>query len=327
MRKRGWAIARLLISLGLLAFVLRSIGVQRIGRVLLQAEAGPLVVALVLFIAGVVVRAVRWRALLVALDLDVPLGRLVYLYFLGMFFNMFLPTGFGGDVVRVMELSQEAQPALVTGTVIVDRLTGLLVLFAMALVALPFTIGLLPFGVWLTISVVAASGLLVGVLVLQGRWLRKATRWLPGPLSLTGEGMLARVYDAVTACGWQAVGMALLISLIFNTLLVLVNYLVARAVGMDLSLAYFFVFVPLLSLTLMLPISLGGLGVREGVAVLLFTQVGVDEAVAVAYSLGVYAIGRLTGLIGGLLFVIESVGGLRQNERETGIAAEGDKTG
>jgi uncharacterized membrane protein YbhN (UPF0104 family) len=336
-RKRGWAIARLLISLGLLAFVLRSIGLERIGRVLLQAEAGPLVVALGLFVVGVVVRAVRWRALLVALDLRVPLARLVYLYFVGTFFNMFLPTGFGGDVVRVVGLSQEAQATAVTGTVIVDRLTGLLVLFAMALLALPFTVGLLPSGVWLTIGVVSAGGLVAGGLVLQGRCLRKLSRWLPRPLSLTGQGILARVYDAVTACGWQAVGKALFMSLIYNTLIVLENRLVARAVGMDLSLAYFFVFVPLLSLTLMLPISLGGLGVREGAAVLLFTQVGVDEAMSVAYSLGVYAIARITGLFGGLLFLIESIAGLRRggtavaidggNRRDAGIAAEGDKTG
>jgi hypothetical protein len=317
----------LLISLGLLAFVLRAIGLERIGRVALEADPGPLVIALGLFFVGVVVRAFRWRALLVALGLQIPLGRLVYLYFLGTFFNMFLPTGFGGDVVRVVELSQEADPTLVTGTVIVDRLTGLLMLFALALLALPFTVGLLPTEVWLTIGLLAAGGLVAGVLVLQGRWLRRVTRWLPGPLSLTGVGVLARIYDAVTACGWRAVGAALFFSLIFNVLLVLENYLVALAVGIDLSLAYFFLLVPLFSLTLMLPISFGGLGVREGLAVLLLGQVGVDEAQAVAYSLGVYAIARVTGLFGGLLFVLESVGKLRKQAREERIATEGEEAG
>jgi hypothetical protein len=316
-----------LISLGLLAFVLRAIGLERIGRVLLEAEPGLFVIALGLFVVGVVVRALRWRALLVALGLQIPLGRLVYLYFLGTFFNMFLPTGFGGDVVRVVELSQDADPTLVTGTVIVDRLTGLLMLFVLALLALPFTFGLLPTKVWLAIGLLAAGGLVAGVLVLQGRWLRRVTRQLPGPLSLTGEGVLARIYDAVTACGWRAVGAALFFSLIFNVLLVLENYLVARAVGIELSLVFFFLLVPLLSLTLILPISFGGLGVREGLAVLLLGQVGVDEAQAVAYSLGVYAIARVTGLFGGLLFVLESVGKLRKQTREERIATEGEEAG
>lgn len=327
MRKRGWAVARVLISLGLLALVLNSIGLERVGRTLLEAEMGPLVVAFLIFNVGVVVRALRWRALVVALGLPVPVGRLIYLYFVGSFFNSFLPTGFGGDVVRVVELSQEADAALVTGTVIVDRLTGLLVLFALALLALPFTTGLMPTEVWMIIGLIAAGGLVAGLLVLQGTWLRRATRWLPGPLSLTGEGVLARVYNAVTACGWRAVGIALGISLIFNLLLVLENYLVALAVGIDLSLAFFFLFVPLFSLTLMFPISLGGLGIREGLAVVLLGQVGVDEAQAVAYSLGIYAIARVTGLIGGLLFVVGSFGKLRQRAHDQRVSAEGEKTG
>ncbi len=342
MRKRWWAIARLLISLGVLTFVLLTIGLERIGRSLLSAEPGPLLIAFGLFVAGVVVRAIRWRTLLVALHLHVPLGRLVYLYFVGTFFNAFLPTGFGGDVVRVLELSQEAssracdepsgrapgrgaQTAAVLGTVIVDRLSGLLVLFAMALLALAFSTALLPGEVWLPIGALAAGGLIVGALILQGRWLRRWGRWLPGPLSLSGEGALARAYDAVTACGWRAVGQALFISLIFNTLLVLVNYLAARAVGMRLGLTYFMIFVPVLSLTLMLPVSIGGLGVREGMAVVLFTQVGVDEALAVAFSLAVYAVTRVTSLCGGLLYLLQSVSGLRQVTREKTVPPDGDE--
>jgi uncharacterized protein (TIRG00374 family) len=158
MHKSWWTFARVLISLGLLVFVLLTIGVERIGRSLLQAEPGPLLVALGLYALGVALRAVRWRALLVALDLRIPLRRLVYLYFAGYFFSAFLPTGFGGDVVRVLELSQEAQTAAVLGTVVLDRLTGLLVLFAMALLALPFTVELLPAQVALTIAAVAEGG-------------------------------------------------------------------------------------------------------------------------------------------------------------------------
>ena len=325
MRKRWWTILRLLISLGLLTFVLRSIGLERIGRSLLQAEPGPLLIAIGISGVGVAVRAVRWRALLVALDIHVPLVRLIYLYFAGAFFSTFLPTGFGGDVVRVLELSQEARASVVMGTVILDRLSGLLVLFAMALLALPFSVDLLPLEVWLTIAGVAAGGLVAGALILQGRWLRRLGRRLPGPLSLTGEGSLARAFDAVTACGWRAVGAALFISLIFNTLLVVVNYLVARSVGVHLSLTYFLVFVPVLSLALTLPISFGGLGVREGAAVLLFTQVGVDNALAVAYSLAIYAIARIMGLFGGMLYLLHSIRGLREAAAGTIIAGEGDE--
>jgi uncharacterized membrane protein YbhN (UPF0104 family) len=315
MRKRRWVTARVLISVGLLTFVLYTIGLDRIGRSLLQADPIPLLIALALFVVGVVVRAIRWRTLLAALDLQIPLGRLVNLYFAGAFFNAFLPTGFGGDVVRALELSQEVQSTAVFGTVVLDRLSGLIVLFAMALVALPFGRHLLPFETWLTIGALAVVGLLACGLILEGRWLRRLGRWLPGPLSLTGQGVLARAYDAVTACGRDALGRALFISLLFNMTLLLQNYLVGLAVGMRLGLTYFMIFVPVLALALTLPISLGGLGVREGVAVLLFTQVGVNQAVAVAFSLTVYAIARIASLFGGLLYTLQSLRGLRPGER------------
>ena len=310
-RKRRWALIRFLVSGGALAFVLATIGLEEIGRALLDASPIPLLLALALFFVGIVVRAARWRALLVALDIRVPFRRLVHLYFVGGFFNAFLPSGFGGDIVRVLELAQNAQATPVLGTVVVDRMTGLLVLFCMALVAAPFSGQLLPLETRLAIAGVALAGLLAGGLVLQGGLLRRWGRWLPGPLALTGEGPLARAYAAITACGWRAVGQAIVYSVVFNVILALINYLSAYAVGMRLSLTYFFLFVPILSLTLLLPISVGGLGVREGMAVLLFTQAGVDEAVAAAASLAVYAVARTTSLFGGLLYLAQSVRGLR----------------
>ncbi len=311
-RKQWWNVARVGISLGALTFVLATVGFDRIVDVITHVSPGLFLLALLLFVTGVVVRAFRWRALLVALDIRVPFWRLVYLYFSGSFFNVFLPTGFGGDVVRVLELAQEAQATAAFGTVFVDRMSGLLVLFGMALLALPFGHRLLPTGIVLLVAAVAAGGLIAGGLVLQGRWLRRLGGWLPGPLSLAGEGVLARAYDAVTACGWKAVAQALGISLLFNILLILINYLAARAVGMEIGLIYFPLFVPILSVTLMLPISIGGLGVREGMAVLLFAQVGVDEATAAAASLAVYAVSAVTGLFGGLLYLVQSLRALRQ---------------
>jgi uncharacterized membrane protein YbhN (UPF0104 family) len=116
----------------------------------------------------------------------------------------------------------------------------------------------------------------------------------------------------VTGCGPRAVAWALGVSLLFNLLLVALNYLVARAVGVDIALAYFLLFVPVLSVTLTLPISIGGLGVREGMAVLLFTQAGVGEAAAVAASLGVYLLSTvLAGLLGGLVYLAQGARGLR----------------
>jgi uncharacterized membrane protein YbhN (UPF0104 family) len=311
--KRHWRnLLRIVVSGGALAFILSTIGLEEVVSLVRQADLTLMLAAFLLVIAGIVVRAVRWMALLRALEIQVPLRRLVELYFVGSFFNAFLPSGFGGDVVRVLELTQDTHAAAAVGTVIVDRMTGLLVLLAMALAALPFSTGLLPAETASAIGILAVGGLVVGGVVLQGGLLRRWSRWLPGPLSLTGTGALARAYRAVTDCGPRAIAQALGASLVFNLMLVALNYLAARAVGVDIAWTYFLLFVPVLSITLMLPISIGGLGVREGMAVILFTQVGVDEAAAVAASLGVYVVSRvLAGLLGGLVYLAQGARGLR----------------
>ena len=303
---------RIAVSLGALTFILTTIGLDQVADLIRHADLSLMLAAFFLVIVGIMVRAVRWMALLRALEIQVPLRRLIELYFVGAFFNAFLPSGFGGDVVRVLELTQNTPTAAAVGTVIVDRMTGLLVLFAMALAAIPFSQSLLPAGTALAIGLFAAAGLTAGGVLLQGGLLRRWGRWLPGPLALTGEGALARAYRAVTDCGPRAIAQALGVSLVFNLLLVTINYLVARAVGVDIAYTYFLLFVPILSVTLIVPISIGGLGVREGMAVILFSQAGVDEAAAFAASLGVYLVSTvLAGMLGGLIYLAQGTLGLR----------------
>ena len=140
MRAKLFNVLKILISVGMLAYVLLvRVDLRELGNALLQARWGFLVVAALLAMAGVALRAVRWLALLRALDIAVPLGRLVKLYFVGTFFNIFLLSGFGGDAIRMMELARHSKktPEAI-GTVLVDRATGLWVLFVLGLIALPF---------------------------------------------------------------------------------------------------------------------------------------------------------------------------------------------
>jgi uncharacterized membrane protein YbhN (UPF0104 family) len=325
-REHWQSLLRVVISLGALAFILLTSDPEEVVNLVRRADLTLMLAAFVLVILGIIVRAVRWMVLLRALGIQVPLRRLVELYFVGTFFNAFLPSGFGGDVVRVLELTQDAHAAAAVGTVIVDRMTGLLVLFAMALAVLPFSCDLLPAETISAIGLLSAGGLVAGGVVLHGGLLRRWGRFLPGQLSLTGENALARVYRAVTDCGPRAVAQALGVSVVFNGILVTYNYMIARAVGVDIAFTYFLVFVPVLSITLMVPISVGGLGVREGAAKVLFPLAGVDEAAAVAASLGVYLIARLlAGLVGGMVYLAQGARGLRASRAPSDLQLETKK--
>ena len=313
--RRLWAnLFRIALSVTALVLLLREVGGADVWQVLRRADPGYLGSACLLFLLGIVIRVFRWRALLHGLGVTPPLSLLLKLYLVGNFFNTILPSGFGGDVVRAVELAQQNRQSAAVGTVIVDRLTGILSLMALGLLVLPFTQGLAPWLVWMFI-VVALCGLLGGALLLEGRLLRRITARLlqarlPQALSLAGQGKLADVYAAVSGSGARAIWQALALSTLFNLVNIAIYWLCGLAVGVDVSLSFYFVFVPLISLTLLVPISVGGLGARDWVAQPLLASVGVPNAVAAGMTLAVYAVTLAVGLIGLAIYLVEGITGL-----------------
>jgi uncharacterized membrane protein YbhN (UPF0104 family) len=96
-----------------------------------------------------------------------------------------------------------------------------------------------------------------------------------------------------------------------------VHILVARALGVDLPVPYFFLFVPLLAVIVSLPISLNGIGVREGAGIVLFGLVGVGRAAAFSLQFTTYLVAVAVSMLGGLVFLMRAPG-RRAQARETG---------
>jgi uncharacterized protein (TIRG00374 family) len=316
-RKSLSSALKIIVSLGLLIVVLRHVGWREVWEALRGVRLLYLVVvAFGLGLLGIGVRAYRWKVLLDALGIGVSLGRLTSLYFVGTFFSDFLPTGVGGDVVRAYEVAQQtANGAGAVGTVLVDRATGLLMLFLMASVALLFgyhLVGSQVVAVILLLTVVGWGGSIwlmrsdwpLGTSSSLGRWLERLglMRWV---------GKVHEVYEAVHACGSRAIARALAVSFVLNLLLIAINYLIALSLGVQVSLWYFLLFVPIISFLLVLPVSLSGWGVREGGYIYLFAQAGVAAPVALAMSLLFQSLQLGLGLIGAVIYISEGMGGLR----------------
>jgi uncharacterized membrane protein YbhN (UPF0104 family) len=306
--KRLRGLAQVTISAILLILILRTVSWVEVRGALQRIDLRWLAVAWGLFILGVVVRAMRWRVLLQALGLRRPLGELVNWYFVGSFFNVILPTGFGGDAVRAAELAQDTGrlgPAV--NSVIVDRYLGLIVLLAMGLVAWLVAPGEAPISMFWVTTALFAGGLLAAWLLRRPWWARWGRR--PG---LFGKAVrmlkLPQLSEAVAPYDRHTILRGLGISLVFNLLQIGWNVAIARGLGLDLPLAVYLVFVPLTAVALLLP-AFGGLGVREMTYVGLFGSIGVPRATALALSLGVYSITVATGLLGGILYL---AGGLQR---------------
>lgn len=308
--RRLFDLAKLLVSLALLAFVLSSVGVQETFGKLQSADLRILLVALALFVFGVYLRAFRWRALLADRNLRVPISTLTQLYFIGQFFNTFLPTGFGGDVVRVVELARYGvSKAESVSTVFLDRLSGLLAFFLMTLVALPFASALIPNRVlWLLIAL-GGAGVVGTWLMFERRFTTPLMNALLSRLKFPFKPKVVRLYEAMRANSTRATAEAMAIGFLFNFLLIAINYLVALSLGQHISLGYFFLFVPIISTALLLPMSVNGLGVREWAYVLLFASAGVSRVSAVSMSLAFWAITVSAGLIGGVLYAAHGARG------------------
>ena len=313
MRKHLFNILKIVVSVGLLLYLLVfQIDLKELWAIARQARWEYLITAMLLMIVGTALRAVRWQVLLQALDIDVPLRRLVQLYFIGAFFNIFLPTGLGGDAVKMAELARSTGRAPeAIGTTLVDRATGLWVLFVLALLALPFSHTLLPDG-WLPIIALGTVGGVVGGWAVMGTPL---IPWLGSKVRLPGQEKLERFYRSISQLGYKALGKACLVSLIFDILLIIFNVSIARGLDVNQPLGVFLLFTPIISFSLALPISIGGLGVREQTYVLLFSALGVSDAAAAAMSLANYGLTNIVvGLLGGVVYALEGTRGLMESE-------------
>jgi uncharacterized protein (TIRG00374 family) len=302
MRKHLSTIIKISVTVLGLAFVLTRFDAQAIGLVISEANPLWLLAGFLLFNAGVVLRAYRWLILVRSLHADVPFMRLVELYFVGGFFNVFLPSGFGGDVVRILELSQDVPAGLAAGTVILDRLTGLMMLFALALLSLPFRPPDFPPQLLLMIVVICAGGLVGGFILLEGSLLRKIADFLPERILSAGNNFIPRLTQAIDQCGWRAIGGAMAVSIAFNLLQGAWWTTTARSLGLDVSYLYMLMVVPILSLVMLIP-SIGGLGVRELIAPLLFAPAGLTPEQAIALTLLVFFVERFSGLLGGPVYI------------------------
>ncbi len=308
MKSRLFNALKVVVSVAMLAYVLLTVDLGELLATAASARLGYLVLAALLMIGSVALRAVRWLVLLRALDIGTPLPRLVKLYFVGTFFNIFLPTGLGGDAIRMMELARlSKQTPEAIGTVLVDRASGLWVLFIIGLVALPFGRAAIPSQTATFIAAVAVVGVIGGWIVMGTPLLT----WLGSWIRLPAQDKLERFYRAVSGCGYVALGQACGISLVFNLVNIAAGYVIALGLNVHLPFSVFFLFTPIISLSLMLP-SVGGLGVREETFRRMFGAVGVPGGTAVAMSLTNYLLQPvIPGIIGGVLYAIDGLLGLR----------------
>ena len=312
-RKQLLNILKLVVSIVLLIIIFNTIDMQAFFKIVKNANPLWMFAALCMVLLGVFIRAVRWQILLTSIDVHVPIVDLTAIYFVGFLFNNLLPSGLGGDAIRMVELNAYTEHGSDAVTsVVVDRFLGLSALQLIAAVAVLFSWGAIPAAVaYFTILAFIASLLLGLLLINQTVYQTLQVKFIPFRMLTDKIKLVDKLAGSFQSYPMSALGKAYLVALVFNVSLILMNMFIGLALGAQATLAQYAVFVPITSLVLIIPISFGGLGVREETYRQLFGQIGVPGEIAVAISLTVYLLGNIvTGLIGGIIYVVRSALGV-----------------
>lgn len=296
-------------SIGLLGLLLARADTAGLLATFRAMDLSRFSLAALLLALGLVLSCARWRVLLVAAGIRVPFRRLLAYYFEGTFFSLFLPTVIGGDVVRGYRLWRGAVGGSASyASIVVERFTGLVGLTLIAAAALAAGWG--PRGgdpIVTTLVVGLMAGTLMAVtLVLDGRLLTLLLRGLER-LGLTRlQEAFRRFADALLRYRLHpgALLWAIGISVLFQAQLVVIYFVLARALALPVSLADLCLYVPLLGVASMVPLSLAGLGVRDGMGVYLFAQIGLPAAAALGLTLSWFLVMIAGSLPGALVFLL-----------------------
>ena len=299
---------KIVISLALLAFILfKQTSLREIGEVLRTVDWRWLPPAFSLHAFGLFSSAFRWQILARAQGDEIPLGFLAKSYLVGQFFNNFLPTNFGGDIVRIWDGSRYSKSLVKSSAIVlVERFTGISVLFLMAVVASLFRIEMArEVPVVLAALLLGLLGFAAIALFLTGFAARLLTalplRGLPD--RLRNKTLLFREtilhYKTQKGPFARATFWALLLQL--NV--VVYYYLIGRALHLNIQFIDYFIFIPLVLIILTIPITISGLGLREESYIEIFKYYGIGAQAAVSFSLIGVAFNLVIGVIGGIIYV------------------------
>lgn len=287
---------KLTLSTLLLVVLLRKTDVPDLVTTVARAHTGWVIASFVGYLVSQVVSSVRWTMLARPLGFTDAYSHFFASYFTGMYMNLFAPSTVAGDIGRALFLAGGKRKALAFTTVIADRGLGFVVLVWIGALAVLLQPGyhlpaLLYYGAW----VIPPATLLGWLYVppLAARLLAPGNRWRQ-----LLERDLAPYWTDMRLLGETSV-----VAGVFHIMQIGTQVLLAWALGIPVPVSFFFIFVPVVNILGMLPISFSGIGIREFGYFYFLKLVGIEPADAVALGLLSSGVVLATGITGGLVFL------------------------
>ncbi|MFC1725497.1 lysylphosphatidylglycerol synthase transmembrane domain-containing protein [candidate division KSB1 bacterium] len=302
-------VVKLVISVSLIAYIFTTqIDLSDLIDLLSQTRIFWLLTGLAAIILSNFLGSYQWHMILNETDVKLPYRKSFKYYHTGLFFNNFLLSFIGGDVVRVYDISKTSgkSPAALS-TVFLDRLVGLSMLSFFALFFAVIS------GEFIKTKIIFLSSfgffLILLFMLLFFFFKRFAKKFqgfgekiLPGMFHKGAHDIYNNIYHFKKKK--FILFKIFCVSFIVQILRIMVHYFAALSIGISVNFVYFFIMIPIILLVIIIPISIGGLGVREQTAVILFSKIGITGPEAVLMELLAYIIGIVSSLPGGVMFLI-----------------------
>jgi len=311
--KKLFNIARVLVAVGLCYYLLRKIDIRASFDIMKQVNIWFFVLSIGLFFVFLLICNWRWQILLDAREMRFSFGYLLKVYFVSWFFNNILPTTVGGDVLRIAytvkndPVTGKPRRSAALAVTLVDRFIGFIGLFFFACIAS----GLLYLAKsgknqYLWFIIIGLFVLLVILLAMFSDRVHRIFSWIFTRIKFFNLGdKFERSYQEIK--DFRNVKMQLvysfLLSLLVQVSLALVWFACAIGISVKTSVLYYFLYIPVIGVITMIPVTIGGLGLRENLFVSLFSAHGMTTAQAGAISLLYLIVNLIFALIGGIMFL------------------------
>jgi len=310
MKAKAFALAKLAITALLFVYVFNKIDFRQFGATLRNARLEILIAGFFILWIGHYICIYRWRMLMRPLMPVLSLAHLFGIYCIGLFFNLTFPTVVGGDVVKMYYAGKPSKAyAQSFAATFLDRDAGMFAMMIIACAAIlvyPVVVPGVP--VSLIIWGVFAAFVVGNVALFTPRF----HRLLTGLLHRLHLSKIATKVDMISNA-FQIMGKhhavligSLLISFLNQLLVISVTWIMALGLRLDIPVSYFLIFVPVITLISMIPISVNGMGLRETSFVSLFGSIhSIQIPPASCLALGVISsiVIILSSLPGGIVYI------------------------
>ncbi len=290
--------AKVIVSIVFITVLLLNSDIKQVYNQLRSINIFYFIICIILYLFGQIVSAYKWKLLSEAIGFKNKLKNYIDFYFIGMYFNLFLPTTIGGDVAKGYYLSKSDEkkrksPALYT--ILAERFTGVVIIIWMATITV-----FLPTGSTVPLSFKLLMTLLTCMVLFL-------TPIFPIFMEKTmgHKNLIKKILDD-TNVYWKSpklIFRALIWSFVFHAIIIFIHILIGLALGLKIPVLYYLIVYPMTAIVGFIPVAFNGIGPREATYIYFLKLIGINSSSALAFSILWFAIVLVSSSFGGIFYL------------------------